>query len=195
MSNVRAWLQRKPQPVRLVTDDGTEIAVGSGRAKWSIAERNIAELAPAEVRAYDAGGRVLRVLSFAEGEAAADERGLAITNQHDRDIKIAEIIARVSDASAGRHEQAYKAAFEKMAFLVELLVRRLTSAESQVARLHHALEKASEAAAEASGDDKENVMEQMIQGMLMQAFMKPKAMPEAKPNGKGNGKKEKDDGA
>jgi len=169
ITNVRAWLQRKPQPARLVTDDGTEIAVGSGRAKWSIAERNIAELAPAVVRALDAGGRVLRVLSFADdGTEEVDARGLNITNQHDRDIKIAEIIARVSDASASRHEAAYKAAFEKMGFLVELLVRRLTSAETKNARLQNALERQAAEVAQATGEDQDDVMGKMIQAMLMQ---------------------------
>lgn len=183
--NVKAWLQRKPQPVRLVTDDGTEIAVGSGRAKWTIAERNIAELAPAEVRAFDASGRLLRVLGFQEGgDAAADERGLNITNQHDRDIKIAEIIAKVSDQSASRHEAAYAKAFEKMGFLVELLVRRLTAAENQNARLQRELEVVAAQRADETGEDKDDVMQQMIQGLLLKGFIEAP---------KPNGKKEKPD--
>jgi hypothetical protein len=192
ITNVRAWLQRKPQPARLKTDDGTEIAIGSGRAKWSVAERNIAELAPAEVKALDAGGRVLRILSFAEdGEANADQRGLQITNQHDRDIKIAEIISKVSDQSALRHEQAYAKAFEKMCFIVELVVRRLTAAENQNARLQRELEIVAAQRAEETGEDKDDVMEKMIQGILLKGLMEPKA---AKPNGKAQ-KKENGDGA
>ncbi len=188
--NVKAWLQRKPQPVRLVTDEGVEIAVGSGRAKWTIAERNIAELAPAEVRALDAAGRVQRVLGFQDdGAAAADSRGLNITNQHDRDIKIAEIIAKVSDASASRHEAAYAKAFEKMGFLVELLVRRLTAAETQNARLQRELEIVAAERADATGEDKDEVMTQMIQGLLLKGFVESKQVP-PKPT---NGKKDKPD--
>jgi hypothetical protein len=194
VTNVRAWLQRKPQPVRLVTEDGTEIAVGSGRSKWSVAEANIAELAPAEVRALDAGGRLLRMLSFAS-DGQPDGDGFKITNQHDRDIKIAEIIAKVSDQSALRHEAAYKAAFEKMAFLVELLVRRLTAAESQTVRLQNMLERQAAELATQTGEDQDNVMEKMIQTMMVQQFMQPPKAVAAKPNGKGNGKKESDDGA
>jgi len=189
--NIRSWLSRHPHPVKVKCDDGTVLMVGKTKSKWADLELAIANIEPATIQALDAQGAVLRMTHLEREDDDKPEAAPPVTvgmNENDRDVRIAELIARVSDASAARHENAYKLAFEKMAFLVELLVRRLTFTEGQ---LHRTMQAHAEAVAagEQGSDDGDEMMGKMVQGMMM------KAMLEQSNGKKSNGKKEDKDDA
>lgn len=140
VTNIRSWLRRPPHPAKLLCDDETEVAMGSGKRRWSEAEQAILALQPQRVSALDESGAILRVMVLDPAlRGHIEERtdhGRTVTEDADVEslpatelVQLGQLLVRSADSAAERHADAYKYAFDKMAQIVELAFTRLGALE------------------------------------------------------------------
>lgn len=137
MSTMRAWLQRDPQPTRircaLPGGDEKTVRIGDSRSRWRDAAASCA--GAVRLEAFNDAGESLRVW---EEEGGGDDAGAAARGKKGPESSLAElgrIIAEAADASAQRHADAYRLAYEQQALLVNVLSQRLQALERAWHRL------------------------------------------------------------
>lgn len=128
--NLRSWLRREPQPVRVIADTRT-IQVPAGPRKWAELEETIVSIGATKVEAIGADGSLLRVVNLETEESSSGGGAIGRgTSGLSEMAQLATIIAEASDRAAQRHADAYRLAFEENTKLVGLLAERLGSLES-----------------------------------------------------------------
>lgn len=135
MAIPRRWLMLSPHPTRIRArlKDGDErvVRIGDARSRWRDAEKALSQAVTAE--ALDASGEVLRVWDPDDDTDApgASRGGLRMGEL----AELGRIISEAADASALRHADAYKLAYEQQALLVRVLSERLQMLERAWHRL------------------------------------------------------------
>jgi len=188
MSTIRAWLQREPHPSRirctLASGDEKTVRIGDSRSRW----RDAAAACSGAVRleAVNESGETLRVFDT-EGDESTPGRAIARTTAggggESSLAELGRILAEASDASAARHADAYRLAYEQQALLVSVLSQRLQALERAWHRLLMSETSPAADAAENGGPDVGGMQMQMVQALLAGALAPP--TPPATPtNGK-----------
>ena len=192
MSTVRAWLQREPHPVRirctLSGGDEKTVRIGDSRSRW----RDAAAACAGAVRleAVNDAGETLRVLDLdGEGNEAAGKLAklAAPAGGESQLAELGRIISEAADASALRHAEAYRLAYEQQALLVGVLSQRLQALERAWHRLLMSSEAPSPDADPNAADPTQAIQAQMVMQLLSGALSPPTppmAPTPPKPNGK-----------
>jgi hypothetical protein len=129
MTDIRAWLMKRPHPakVRAEFDDGEDrtVRIGESRSRWRDASEALARAVKCE--ALDSDGELLRVwqtdeLDIARAESSAKRGEMAL-------VDFARILADSCDRAVLRHAEMTRTAFEQQAILVNALSGRLHSLE------------------------------------------------------------------
>lgn len=180
--NLRSWLRRKPEPVRVKADD-IVIAVPDSPRKWSELEETILAKGASRVECYDATGTLLRAMSLDEG---TDEpaKANAASPEETMLVRFAELLTQASDASAARHADAFTHAFNTMATITKTISDRLYVMEKnwQAAMIATAQAQAQVVAAQAEAEAAQTGNDGVL-GAVVQGFLQGQGHAE-KPNGK-----------
>ena len=203
MASLRSFLQQEPHPVKLkaVTKEGADktVRVGESRSRWRDAEKALHDCATVE--AVDENGEVLRVWQAdpnsedGEGDVDNHRANMVGANVFEKQLTaLGRVISDAADASAARHADAYRLAYEQQAMLVKVLSERLQMLERAWHRLLLSQQQVEAAAAngEAGEYDPSQQNLQMVLGLLGQAIapgllsaMNPSPPPEPKPKPNG----------
>lgn len=178
MSDIRAWLQRAPQPATLrvydAEGDSRPVRVGTGPQRWRDA-LSACQGAP-RVDALDREGATLRTWTAEDDARPAPAQGAGGAEL----VLIARLLAEAGDKGASRHARAYELAFDKQAELLNIIVGRLDSMEKLVAKL--LVETASPPPPPPPAQDPTDQMAMtLLQGAMMAGAQGP---PPAPPNGR-----------
>lgn len=190
MTTLRAWLQREPHPVRirctLPGGDEKTVRIGESRSRW----RDAAAACTGAIRleAVNDAGETLRVLDAEEGENGGKTKPVAGGGGESQLAELGRIISEAADASAARHSDAYRLAYEQQALLVTVLSQRLQALERAWHRLLMSSEPPSGDGEAAAADPTQAMQMQMVQHLLAGALAPPPQAaapsPPKSPNGK-----------
>lgn len=136
--NVRSWLRRIPQPVRVRLDRKKLLNVGEGKNKWRDVVQVIELEQPSTLEALDADGSVIRMTELQDpAEPATTEVGAGPVGKLPPEFAVLQAFgALLLDAyvkGAEQHAKAYELAFAENTKLV-------TALSQQSRNLQHSLE-------------------------------------------------------
>lgn len=172
--NLRSWLRREPQPVRVIADTRT-IQVPAGPRKWAELEETILSIGATKVEAVGADGSLLRVVNLETEESSSGGPAIGRSASGLSEMaQMAQIIAEASDRAAQRHADAYRLAFEENTKLVGLLAERLGSLESSWMRTLDQLAEARQQTQE-SGGEVQALIAAALAGQAQGGLVVPKA--------------------
>lgn len=166
-SSLLHWLRRyKPAKVRMHSEAWAEPRMldrpAQDRGRWTMLEHAITSLAPTYVEALDDAGAVVASRAEQGPEVQAPAAAPPVVPDNPMSALVAtmptlvQLIVDAADASAARHADAYRLAFEQQLSLVKVLADRL-----------HGLEKAYQSVlmsqAQASGvSDQDALLAQVV---------------------------------
>lgn len=173
-SSIRLWLARyKPDRVRctLQSNELRELPKPSvTRGQWAQLELAIVQLKPVYIEAFR-GTEMVASRGFESDEdedepaaaaPATDPMGLMVAQLP----TIVQLIVDAGDASAARHQDAYKMSFDSLLQLVKILSDRLSGLEKAWHKMN--LDRAAEMASVAGGDGQNDQMAASILGNILQ---------------------------
>lgn len=127
MTNLRSWLHRSPQPVkvtaRLRNGDEKTVRIGATRSKWRDAEAALKTAVYCE--ALDEAGEILR--AWEEESEETTQRSAA--GKETQLAELARLLVEAGDVGAQRQAEAYQLAFEQQSRLVQIIFERLAGLE------------------------------------------------------------------
>ncbi len=134
--NVRQWLRRKPQPVRVhcTTANGDKLVPVDRKNPrcWAETEATIIGLCASRIEALDSKDNVLRVaeLDVETQEEEQEEQPKVELSKYGRDMtQTARLIGEAYRDGANATKEAYATAFEYQTRIVDAVMRRLDSLE------------------------------------------------------------------
>lgn len=147
--NVKSWLRRVPQPVKLRFDRKKIVRVGEGKTKW----RDIIDMVtleqPSVLEALDADDVVLRMTELADAEAKEEDAAAAKEPKLPPEFAVLQAFGKLLlDAyvkGAEQHAKAYELAFGENTKLVTALSMQARNQQQVIeAQLSARLEAAGE---------------------------------------------------
>lgn len=192
LTDVKAWLKRKPWPDAIRVDGKSIVQVTNNANKWAECCESILAMKGHVLEALDRKGNVVRACDITpQGERDAPEADAKPeTNWPATELGVlAKIITESNDRAAMRHENAYRIAFDRVVGLVELCLARVSGLEEawtqELARRAQAVEERElNAGTVQSNAQGEQLLATVMQhGMLQMSKPAGTKVGPAKPNG------------
>lgn len=191
-SRLHSWLRRSPMPAAVRCDAKKTIAVGTNsKTRWRDVMISIDAVGANLLEALDAEGNVLRAMVLEDEDedehAKPTEEPKAVNGEH-RDVAIARLVLEATDRGALRNADAYKAGFDKLSHLVEMLLQRTTALEGIWQRTLENRAAELETQPEAEGGGLEAMLASVLPGLVARntkpAVADAKTEPPKPTNGK-----------